>query len=181
MLTHRKDVFSLDASMSIHEALAEVAAQSFTRIPVYGERGCEEIIGVVLENDLIKAYLHGDGDKSLHSIMKNPIYVPSSLPLKELLAVFHRESLNIAIVLDEYGGLAGVASREDVLEEILGELYDEDENPELVMESLGDALRLSGDLPIYRLEEVAGERITHDKHIFTVAGLLAENSNASPR
>ncbi|NIZ46745.1 hemolysin family protein [Entomospira nematocerorum] len=174
ILTHRKEVFSLDASISIAEALPLVANASYTRVPVYGTRGSEEIIGIVLENLLIKAYIDGLGDQSLHSIMVEPIYVPASLPLKELLNVFSRESLNIAIVLDEYGGLAGVASREDVVEEILGELYDEDESPELVMERVGEALRFSGDFPIYRLEEVVGEKIPHDKHIFTVAGLIGE-------
>lgn len=174
IVTHRKDVFSLDASITICKALDLVIDEGYARIPVYGARGNEEIIGIVLESDIIKAFLNGNKDSSLYSIMIKPIYVPSSLSLRELLAIFNREPLNIAIVLDEYGGLAGVASREDIVEEILGELYDEDEHPELVMENLGDFLRLSGELPIYHLEEVVNQSITHDKHIFTLAGLLSE-------
>jgi putative hemolysin len=174
ILTHRKDVFSLDVNMSVSDALTRALTAGYTRVPVYGARGEEEIIGVVLESTLTRAYLDGKMHCNLQEFIIEPIYVPASLPLRELLAIFNRESLNIAIVLDEYGGLAGVASREDVVEEILGELYDEDENPELVMEQVGEAMRLSGDLPIYRLEEVVGKSISHDKHIFTVAGLLGE-------
>ncbi len=173
IITHRREVFSLPASTPIREALPTVLENGYSRIPVYGEKGAEQIIGVVLQLDLVRALL-SNKEGMLSDLMHPPIAVPSSIHLRALMELFNREPLNIAIVLDEYGGLAGVVSREDVVEEILGELYDENETPEVQIESVNNGLRMQGDTPIYKLEEVTKSRVEHDKHVFTVAGYVSE-------
>jgi putative hemolysin len=173
IITHRRDVFSLPASTPIKKALPIILEHGYSRIPVYGEKGAEQIIGVVLQLDLVRALLTKE-DGVLSDLMHPPITVPSSVHLRALMELFNREPLNIAIVLDEYGGLAGVVSREDVVEEILGDLYDENETPEVQIENIENGLRMQGDTPIYKLEEVTKSHIEHDKHVFTVAGYISE-------
>jgi putative hemolysin len=112
--------------------------------------------------------------------MMEPLFVPSSMHLDELLKIFNRQALNIAVVLDEYGGLAGIVTREDVLEEILGELYDENEEAEIKTEELADGTwRLQGNTPLYWLEEHTGHRI-ENKYANTIGGHLIERLDRLP-
>ncbi len=127
VMTHRQDVFSLEQDMNIQDALSLIVEKNFSRIPVYS-RDEENIIGVVT----IKELLRNIKKKNciLKDIMMPPLYMPTHKRLTTVLNFFLQEKTNMAIVLDEYGGLAGIVTIEDILEEIVGEMHDEHEtNP----------------------------------------------------
>jgi CBS domain containing-hemolysin-like protein len=126
ILTHRTDVFSLEQRETVGAVADRVIASGFSRIPVY-EDDPEYVVGVVLVKDLLRQIHQGNIDVPLKQLMLRPSIVLESVKADEMLWRFKSEKLNMAIVIDEYGGLAGIVTQEDIVEEIFGELYDEHE------------------------------------------------------
>lgn len=127
VMTHRTEVFSLEQRTTLADAAVQVAERGFARVPVYHDDP-EQIVGVALAKDLMK--IASDDTRALKDIMLPPIYVPEHRKIDRVMNRLLREKLNMAVVLDEYGGLAGVVTLEDILEEIIGEIYDEREERE---------------------------------------------------
>lgn len=128
VMTPRTVVFSLSDGLTIEEAYKRPGIWHFSRIPVYGEDN-EDLVGIVERRALGKNYAEGHTDLKLSQIMRPIHFVQESLTLDLLLRDFLREHIHLFAVLDEYGGLAGVVSLEDVLEEIVGsEIVDESDN-----------------------------------------------------
>ena len=120
------------------EAIDTVIEEGHSRIPVY-EETIDEIVGILYAKDLLP-FLKGSADErpSLRSILRTPVFVPESMSVDDLLHEFQRRKVHIAIVLDEYGGTAGLVTIEDLLEEIVGEIQDEyDEEEPLIVQALG--------------------------------------------
>ena len=119
------EVVALPSGATVAEAVAVVSEHHFSRIPVYEER-IDQIVGIVHAFDLLSA----DPEASLGSIMRPAYYVPETKPVDDLLQEMQRQRVLMAIVVDEYGGVVGIATIEDLLEEIVGEIEDEyDEEP----------------------------------------------------
>ncbi len=175
IMTHRTQVFSLDKDLQIGEAIREINERGYSRIPVYDDDP-EDIVGIVLVKDLMKRVTAGDLGSALKTIMFKPIYVPSSKKVGEMFSQFKREKLNIAIVIDEFGGLGGIVTLEDVIEEILGEIYDEhEEKGREKITNLGkDTYLIIGDTPLYILKDALDLQLTHGKNVQTIGGYLAE-------
>lgn len=127
IMTHRKQVFSLDQNLKLSDAIGLISKSNFSRIPIYDETP-ENIIGVVIFKNLIKALLSNKGDKTLATFVHKPFFISENMKVDELFRLFKSNKLQLAIVLDEYGGLSGVVTMEDVSEQLLGELYDEHES-----------------------------------------------------
>jgi CBS domain containing-hemolysin-like protein len=126
IMTPRTVVFSLPASMSVAEAKAANPLWSHSRVPVFGDGDPENIVGVALRRDVFEALANDQDAVTLAGVMKPVQFVPDSMPLDKALVQFIESRLHLFVVLDEYGGVAGVVSLEDVLEEILGkEIIDE--------------------------------------------------------
>jgi CBS domain containing-hemolysin-like protein len=126
IMTHRTEVFSLDANKAIADVLQIVNREGYSRIPVYDGHP-EKIVGIVLAKDIMDRVIHGKADLKLKEIMIKPLFVSETRKVNELFWQFKKARLNLAVVMDEYGGLAGIVTQEDVVEELFGELYDEDE------------------------------------------------------
>jgi CBS domain containing-hemolysin-like protein len=127
VMTPRPDMIMIEVSSKLEDAIKVAVEKGHSRIPVY-EGTRDRIIGVLYARDLLKLY--GDGktpkdDVSLRSILRKPLYVPVTKQIGELLKEFRTRKVHIAIVLDEYGGTAGMVTIEDVIEEIIGEIEDE--------------------------------------------------------
>ena len=127
IMTHRTKVFSLKENITLKEAFPLIIEKGYSRIPLY-RNSPENIQGIVLVRDLSKAILEKRENEELLKFALDPIFVPETLSVNELFFQFKQKKLQIAIVLDEYGGLSGVATMEDVAEQLLGELYDEHES-----------------------------------------------------
>ncbi len=126
VMTHRTDVFSISDTLTLKEAYNPIIQSGYSRIPIYHESP-ENIVGVVLIRDLLLGEVEGKSDEQLHSFQHTPLYVPETRKVDDMLFQFQQNKLQIAIVLDEYGGLSGVVTLEDIIEQLFGEIYDEHE------------------------------------------------------
>jgi putative hemolysin len=182
IMTHRKDVFSLNRETRIEKALPLIAEQGHSRIPVYEDHP-ENIVGVVLEKDLMRLSARGDISGELGDVMLPAVYIPETWKIHRVFRKLKEEVLNMAIILDEYGGLAGIVTMEDLVEEIIGEIYDEDEEPDAakILKSAQEGwYTIQGDTPIYVLEDVIGVKIEHDRNSETVGGYVLEQLSGLP-
>ncbi len=171
IMTHRTQVFSLDKSTTVGEALDAVSEAGYARIPIY-DGDPERIVGVVLAKELMKQV--DNRDMLLKEIMIPPVFVPEQRNIQAMLTQLLQEKLNLAIVLDEYGGLAGIVTIEDIVEEILGEIYDENEVRERAkITHLGhDRYMIRADIPIHVLNDFLQEDLETDRHVQTLGGYL---------
>jgi CBS domain containing-hemolysin-like protein len=138
VMTPRTRMIGVPVSASLDETLDVVQETAFSRYPVYQET-LDDIIGLVLTKDLLPAVRRGDGQFNVRSVMRPVHFVPGSREVEEVLADFKRRKAHLAIVLDEFGGTAGLVTMEDLLEELVGEILDEHD------ESLASARGVSGE------------------------------------
>ncbi len=126
IMTPRTVVFSLPAEMTVDEAMTEHRAWPHTRVPVYESEDSEDIVGVVYRRQVFEAAADDHGDLTLADLMRPVRFVVENLTLDKALRSFLESRMHLFVVLDEYGGMAGVVTLEDVLEELLGsEIVDE--------------------------------------------------------
>lgn len=124
IMTPRTVVFALKASLKLEDVADELYKASVSRIPVYNE-DLDDIVGVVHIRDLLAALARGKGKKTLEDFADEVSFVPDTASADRLLGTFLKNREHIAIVVDEYGGMAGVLSLEDILEQLVGEIVDE--------------------------------------------------------
>ena len=124
IMVPRMDVIALDADVPLCDALDVVIAGAHARVPVY-EENIDHVCGLLYAKDLLKLAREGSLDVPLRSLLRPAHFVPESKPVDELLQELQRDKVHMAIVVDEYGGTAGIVTIEDVLEEIVGEIQDE--------------------------------------------------------
>lgn len=171
IMTHRTQVFSLEKNTTIGAALEAVSNAGYARIPIY-DGDPERIVGVVLAKDMMKQVDHRE--TQLKEIMIPPVFVPEQRNIQAMLTQLLQEKLNLAVVLDEYGGLAGIVTIEDIVEEILGEIYDENEVRERakITRVAQDRFMIRADIPIHVLNDFLHEEIETDRHVQTLGGYL---------
>ncbi|HJQ64728.1 MAG TPA: hemolysin family protein [Gemmatimonadales bacterium] len=128
VMTPRTQIVALPVSMSLAEVADRVASAGRSRYPVYRE-SLDDIVGTVHAKDVLRA-LRSDANKPLESILRPPLFVPGTREVEDVLADMKRQKVHLAIVLDEYGGTAGLVTMEDLLEEIVGQIYDEYDRPD---------------------------------------------------
>lgn len=133
IMVPRIDIIALDVHAPLSEAMDKLVETGFSRLPVY-EDTVDNIIGLLYAKDLISLWRDGkDHDESLRDVLREPYFVPEAKKADELLSELQGRRVHMAIVVDEYGGVAGVVTLEDIIEEIFGEIQDEyDENEELL-------------------------------------------------
>jgi putative hemolysin len=175
IMTHRTEVFSLNKNTSIGDALVKISEKGYSRIPVYNNDP-EEINGIVLVKNLMANYHAGKSNLKLKDIMLKPLYISGTRKVNELFYTLKNQKLNIAIVKDEYGGLAGIVTMEDITEELFGELYDEHEKHERdKISALRDgSYRVMGETTIHQIEDRLGLELPTGKYAQTLAGYLVE-------
>ncbi|MFP4114729.1 MAG: hemolysin family protein [Spirochaetota bacterium] len=181
VMTHRTRVYSLDRNLRLTEAIGEIIESGFSRVPVY-EEDPERIVGILLVRDAMREYARGDESVTLRQVMIEPIYVPENRRIDQMLAQFRRDKLNMAVVLDEYGGLAGIVTVEDIVEEILGEIYDENEQKERekITREGAETFLIIADIPIYVLNEALDVELPVSRHVQSLGGYLADLAGHIP-
>src|SRR6478672_5109812 len=181
VMVPRTDVVWIERHKTVRQALALALRSGFSRIPVIGEN-VDDVVGVVYLKDLVRRSQNStdrNGTKSggpkVEELMRPPTFVPESKPVDELLRDMQAQRIHIAIVVDEYGGFAGLVTIEDILEEIVGEIADEhDAFQRPPVEELPDgAMRVTARLPVEDLAELFGVELPEDDDVETVGGLLA--------
>jgi CBS domain containing-hemolysin-like protein len=182
VMVPRTDVVFIERDKTLRQALSLALRSGFSRIPVIGE-GTDDVLGVAYLKDLVRrTYVHRDGEsvEKVESVMRPAVFVPESKPVDELLREMQAQQTHVAIVVDEYGGTAGLVTIEDVLEEIVGEITDEYDVETALVEELPDgALRVSARLHVDELAERLGIEL-EDDDVDTVGGLLAKHLGRVP-
>jgi len=167
----RTDVVSVPSSMSVENALDVAMAVGYSRLPVTGD-DIDDIVGVVLMKDLIRAHQDGRNLEPITELVHDVRFVPETKRVMELLRDMQREKSHLAIVIDEYGGTAGLVTLEDLIEELLGEIVDEFDTEDHEIESLGDgSFRMSGRMGVSEVNDLVGAQLPDDDWD-TVGGLI---------
>ena len=175
VMVPRTAMVALPAEASLDEAVALIIEEGHSRIPVY-EESVDEIIGILYAKDLLRFLTDGSSERpALRSLLRTPVFVPESMTIDDLLHEFQRRKVHLAIVLDEYGGTAGLVTIEDLLEEIVGEIQDEyDVEEPMVVRLDDDRARIDGRASIDDLAETFDlELALEDEDEYdTVGGLV---------
>jgi CBS domain containing-hemolysin-like protein len=182
VMVPRTDVVFIERHKTLRQAMSLALRSGFSRIPVVGE-GSDDVLGVAYLKDIIRRtyeYRDAESTETVESVMRRAVFVPESKPVDELLREMQAQQTHIAIVVDEYGGTAGLVTIEDVLEEIVGEITDEYDVERPLIEDLPDgAVRVSARLHIDELAERFGVDLDDDD-VDTVGGLLAKHLGRVP-
>jgi putative hemolysin len=184
VMVPRIAMISLASTSSMEQAIDVVIDGGHSRIPVY-EESIDEIVGILYAKDLLP-FLKGSVEErpSLRSILRTPVFVPESMSVDDLLHEFQRRKVHIAIVLDEYGGTAGLATIEDLLEEIVGEIQDEyDVEEPLIVRLSDDEARIDGRADVDDLADLFDTNLgLEDADEYdTVGGLIYHRIGGVPK
>jgi CBS domain containing-hemolysin-like protein len=183
VMVPRTDVVYIERGKTVRQALALALRSGFSRIPVIGEN-VDDVVGVVYLKDLVRRSQNAQerGGPRVEELMRKPTFVPESKPVDELLRDMQAQRIHIAIVVDEYGGFAGLVTIEDILEEIVGEIADEhDAFQRPPVEELPDgSMRVTARLPVGDLAELFDVELPEDDDVETVGGLLARELGLVP-
>lgn len=156
VMVPRPDMGCVAAELSVADAMAVAATNGFSRIPVSGS-ALDDIVGVVHAKDLMRAHLDGRDNDPVRDLARAPRFVPETKQADHLLREMQAERYHLAIVVDEYGGTAGLVTMEDLLEEVVGEIVDEFDHEEPLSQALaGGEVRVHGRMPIDELSSLLG-------------------------
>jgi len=177
VMVPRTEMVWIESDKTAGQATSLAVRSGHSRIPVVGEN-VDDIVGVVYLKDLVQRtyYSTNSGqDTSVSEVMRPAVFVPDSKPLDDLLREMQRDRNHMALLVDEYGAIAGLVTIEDVLEEIVGEIADEYDTDEVApVEELGDnKFRVSARLPIEDVGELYDIEFADDLDVDTVGGLVA--------
>ena len=175
----RTDMIALDAEESLSEAVKLFIEEGHSRIPVY-EESPDNIIGILYVKDTLKNLLASDLSCDVRTLLRKPIFVPETIRTAEVLEAMMREHIHIAVIVDEYGGVAGIVTMEDILEQIVGEIQDEydQETPEI--QKLDDnSYLVQGSTSLENLSETLGYEFQSEE-AETIGGLVLTLSGSFP-
>jgi CBS domain containing-hemolysin-like protein len=174
VMTPRTQIVGIDINSTIEKLLQLVIAKRHAQIPVYRD-DLDNIEGIIHERDLLRVWQRTDKLENFRSLIKPAYFVPETKPLDGLLQEMRQKSNQMVIVIDEYGGVSGLITMEDLIEEIVGEIYDESEaEGQKIVEESGGAFVVSGTLELGMLEEKMGVPLVADTSCTTVAGAVIE-------
>ena len=175
----RTDMIALEANDTLADAVKLFIEQGHSRIPVY-EESPDNIIGILYVKDTLKNLLDGDLSCEVRTLLRKPIFVPETIRTAEVLENMRREHIHIAIIVDEYGGVAGIVTMEDILEQIVGEIQDEydEETPEIQKLEDGSYL-IQGIISLEDLSEALGSEF-ESEDAETLGGLVLTLSGSFP-
>ena len=174
---------AVPAASTMDDAIGTIVEYGHSRIPVY-EESVDEIVGILYAKDLLPFLRAGVADRpDIRSLLRTPVYIPESMTVDDLLHEFQRRKVHIAIVLDEYGGTAGLVTIEDLLEEIVGEIQDEYDTEEpMVVRLSDDEARLDGRASVDELSELFDTQLSleDEDEYDTIGGLIFHRIGGVP-
>ena len=185
VMTPRPEIFAVPGATTLEDFLLMLESQPYSRVPVY-EGSLDEIAGIAFAHDLLHIRDDDARTQLVSSIQRPATFVPETKKVNELLREMQREKQHMRIVIDEYGGVAGLVTIEDLLEELVGSIRDEheeeDETDGITRDGEG-CWNVPGNLEIERLEELLGGEIDlpEDYDATTVAGLVSETAGRIPQ
>jgi putative hemolysin len=182
VMTPRTEIAALPVTATVREALNLIIESKYSRLPVYREQ-IDNVEGIIYVRDLLQCWPEGREDEKINSFLRPVYFVPETKPVAELLEEMQKAHVQLAMVIDEYGGVAGLVTVEDILEEIVGEIEDEDTAQEEIIEIVeahDGYYDVLGSTEIGKIERLFDLEIEADDFT-TIAGLVISESGYVPR
>ena len=172
IMTHRMDIYAIDIESDISDILKELDEYKYSRIPVY-EESIDNIVGMLFIKDLI-AHVNKKEKAKISNLLREAYFVSENKPINELFKDLQRNKHQLAIVLDEYGGTSGLITMEDIIEELVGNIFDEYDEEEKEFEKIDDnTFMISGGVSIHDLRKILNVDIPEGEYD-TLSGYLIE-------
>jgi CBS domain containing-hemolysin-like protein len=182
VMTPRTEICSIPIDATVREARDLMVEEKYSRLPVY-RATIDNIEGLIYVRDLLQAWAEGRENESIQTLLRDPYFVPETKSASELLKGMQSAHVQIAIVIDEYGGVAGIVTVEDILEEIVGEIEDEDIEEEEIIEIIEGQdgyFDVLGSTEIGKIERLFDMEI-EDDDFTTIAGLITTDAGYVPK
>lgn len=170
VMVPRIKISGIRSNISIAEAVHVIFNEGYTRYPVF-DRNLDEITGIVHSKDVFKAYWE-KSEQPLSAMARKAYYITENKPIDELLREFQRSKIQMAIVVNEYGGTVGVVTLEDILEEIVGEIQDEHDQEIQIVTRVGNVYRVIATSPIHDINKIIEHPLPESAEYDTLSGLL---------
>ena len=181
IMVPRMDMVAVEKDTPIHDVLTLVKAEGHSRIPIYKET-IDNIIGILYVKDLLAYSKDQNKTKGLTELSRKPYFVPESKLIDELLREFQKERIHMAVVVDEYGGTAGLVTLEDVIEEIVGDIRDEYDQEKPLVKSVGkNEWLVDGKIDIEELNEQLNLSLPSEEDFESLGGFIFSQLGAIPR
>jgi CBS domain containing-hemolysin-like protein len=165
---------TVESDVTVSQALEKALAAGYSRIPVEGDAGIDDIIGIAYAKDLVRAERAGKADQTVRDSMRPATFVPELKRVSDLLREMQEEKFHMAIVVDEYGGTAGLVTLEDLLEELVGDIVDEFDVEQPEVERLDDgSVLVSARYAVDDADELLGAELPQGTWD-TVGGLMLD-------
>jgi CBS domain containing-hemolysin-like protein len=179
VMVPRPDMVTINTSFRVSDAMEVAVLNGFSRLPVVGE-GVDDLQGVVFAKDLMRAELDDGGDRMVVDLLRPAHFVPETKRIAELLPEMQAQTFHLALVVDEYGGTAGLVTLEDIIEELVGEIVDEfDVEEPLAQRIAGGDLRVNARIPVDEVNDLLSADLpTGDWN--TIGGLIVTELGRVP-
>src|SRR5215216_788781 len=181
VMTPRPDIVAIPESATVREARDIILDSKYSRLPVYREQ-IDNVEGMIYVRDLLQYWAEGREEECIKSLVRSVYFIPETKPVAELLEEMQKAHAQLAMVIDEYGGVCGLVTVEDILEEIVGEIEDEDiagEELEEIIEGGDGSYEVLGSTEIGKIERLFDMEI-EDDDFTTIAGLVINESGTVP-
>jgi putative hemolysin len=182
VMTPRTEIVALPATATVREARDEIIESKYSRLPVYRDQ-IDNVEGIIYVRDLLQCWPENKEAEKITPFLRPVYFVPETKPVAELLEEMQKAHAQLAMVIDEYGGVAGLVTVEDILEEIVGEIEDEDTAQEEIVEIVEASdgyYDMPGSTEIGKIERLFSMEI-EDDDFTTIAGLVISESGYVPR
>ena len=181
IMTPRTEICALPIDSTIKDARDLIIEEKYSRLPVYRD-SIDNIEGMIYVRDLLQAWADGKEDKPVGEVVRDALFIPETKTANELLKDMQLNHVQIAVVIDEYGGVAGLITVEDILEEIVGEIEDEDTEHEEIIEIVenDDGYWVLGSTEIDKIERLFDAEL-EDEEYTTIAGLITSEAGYVPK
>lgn len=179
VMVPRTDMTTVERLLSVEEALEVASEAGFSRLPVLGE-SVDDVVGLVYVKDLIRAELDGRPDQQVQTMLRETVFIPETKKAADLLQEMQEAKFHMAVAVDEYGGIAGLVTLEDIIEELVGEIIDEyDVEEALIERQPNGTLKVDARILIDELNDLAGIELPEGDWD-TVGGLVFDEFGRIP-
>ncbi len=178
VMVPRTEVVGIDANATFEEVVRITASARHSRFPVY-EGSLDRVVGVIHSKEIL-SYLDNPENFSLQNLARPPYFVPEAKPIEALMQAFRRKHLHLAVVVDEYGGVEGICTLEDIVEEIVGEIQDEYDEEEILVKKLEPGRYMIDGSTALRYINKRFNLSLSEEHVNTLAGFLLHSLGSIP-
>lgn len=179
VMVPRGKIVSLDSSMTINQAIEKFKSEGYSRMPVF-EQSIDNIIGILFAKDLI-GFSENSRDESVKNFMRSPFFISEDEKISNLMKIMQRKKVHLAIVIDEFGGTAGLVTMEDILEEIVGEIQDEYDDEIPLIEKLSKTeFQVNPVITINDANDILPVPLPEEEEYETIAGLVISRLGRIP-